>query len=245
MASKSPEAGEEQALDRSYDSRYNGLRLVPGAERTLGQTSKLDVFSQEVVKVHETHDACITLGRRYGFEEEHSRQDTRLAIQLFDLTADLHYLDDEYRDLLFYAGLLHDIGYVEGYWGHHKTAYRLIMKADFPGLTARDRQIVANVARYHRGAKPKLTHTGFAALDPDDREAVRVLGALLRLADGLDRGHASAVESLDAHFDGDRLVVLVDCPLGCGTEVWAGEKKGRFLGQVLGVRVQVRERLGK
>jgi len=197
----------------------------------------------EVGCMEETFDACIALGRRCGFEEEHSRQDARIAVQLFDLTAGLHQLEDECRDLLFCAGLLHDIGYLEGYWGHHKTAYRLIMAAELPGLTARDKLIVANVARYHRGARPKLSHKGFAALDSDDRETVTILGALLRFADGLDRGHASAVQALDAWFDGDRLVVLVDCPLGCGAEVWAGEKKGRFLGQILGVRVQVRERL--
>jgi exopolyphosphatase/guanosine-5'-triphosphate,3'-diphosphate pyrophosphatase len=191
--------------------------------------------------MEEIYDACIALGRRYGFEEEHSRQDARLAAQLFDLTADLHDLEDEYRDLLLCAGLLHDIGYVEGYWGHHKTAYRLIMQADLPGLSDRDKRIVANVARYHRGAKPKLSHKGFAALDPEDREIVMILGALLRLADGLDRSHVDAVQDLDARLDGDRLVVLVDCPLGCGSEVWAGEKKGRFLGQVLNVRVVVRE----
>jgi exopolyphosphatase/guanosine-5'-triphosphate,3'-diphosphate pyrophosphatase len=189
----------------------------------------------------ETYEACLALGRRYGFEEEHCSQDARLAVQLFDLTADLHELEDEYRDLLLYAGLLHDIGYVEGYWGHHKTAYRLIMQADLPWLTDRDKRIVANVARYHRGAKPKLSHKGFAALDPEDREIVMILGALLRLADGLDRGHIDAVQDLDVRLEGDRLVVLVDCPLGCGSEVWAGEKKGRFLGQVLDVRVEVRE----
>ena len=188
-----------------------------------------------------TYSACIALGRRYHFEEEHSSQDARLAVQLFDLTAELHELDDSYRDLLFCAGLLHDIGYVEGYWGHHKTAYRLIMEAELPGLTDREKHIVANVARYHRGAKPKLSHKGFAALDPDDRDVVTVLGALLRLADGLDRGHVSAVENLDIRFDGDRLVVLVDCPFDCGSEIWAGEKKGRFLGKVFDVRVDVRQ----
>lgn len=191
--------------------------------------------------MEETYEACIALGRRYGFEEEHSRQDAWLAVQLFDLTTDLHQLGDECRDLLFCAGLLHDIGYVEGYWGHHKTAYRLIMQADLPGLTKRERRIVANVARYHRGAKPKPAHKAFAALDPDDQEIVSVLGALLRLADGLDRGHVSAVEHLDARLDGERLVVIVDCPLGCGSEIWAGEKKGRFLGKVLDVDVAVRQ----
>jgi exopolyphosphatase/guanosine-5'-triphosphate,3'-diphosphate pyrophosphatase len=193
--------------------------------------------------MEETFAACIALGRSYGFEEGHSRQDARLAVRLFDLTADLHDLDGHYRDLLYCAGLLHDIGYVEGYWGHHKTAYRLIMSANLPGLVEREKRIVANVARYHRGAKPKLSHDGFAALDSDDQKIVTLLGAILRLADGLDRGHTDAVHDLDAWLQDDRLVVLVDCPFGCGAEEWAGEKKGRFLGDLLGVRVEVRQRL--
>ena len=192
--------------------------------------------------MEDTFAACIALGRRLGFEEEHCRQDARLAVKLFDLTAGLHGLEDEYRDLLYCAGLLHDIGYVEGYWGHHKTAYRLIMKAELPGLTERERRIVANVARYHRGARPKKTHKGYAALDPDDREVVTMLGAILRLADGLDRSHMDAVRDLDVRLEGDRLLILTDCPRGCSSEVWAGEKKGRFFGDVFGVRVDVRER---
>ena len=193
--------------------------------------------------MEETFAACIVLGRRLGFEEEHCRQDAELAVKLFDQLTGLHDLDDECRDLLYCAGLLHDIGYVEGYWGHHKTAYRLIMQADLPGLTERERQIVANVARYHRGAKPTRKHAGFAALDPDDREIVTVLGAILRLADGLDRGHTDAVRDLEVWLDGDRLVILLDCPFGCGSEVWAGEKKGQFLGSVFGVHVDVRQRI--
>jgi exopolyphosphatase/guanosine-5'-triphosphate,3'-diphosphate pyrophosphatase len=193
--------------------------------------------------MEETFAACIALGRRLGFEEEHSLQDARLAMQLFDLTAELHGLDDEHRDLLYCAGLLHDIGYVEGYWGHHKTAYQLIMKADLPLLTEREKRIVANIARYHRGAKPKLSHEGFAALEPDDRDIVRMLASILRLVDGLDRTHTDAVRGLDLWLEGDRMVVLVDCPYGCGSEVWAGEKKGRFFGEVFGLRVDVRQRL--
>lgn len=192
--------------------------------------------------MEETFAACIALGRGYGFEEEHSLQDARLAVRLFDLTAGFHGLNDQYRDLLYCAGLLHDIGYVEGYWGHHKTAYRLIMKAQLPGLAERERRIVANVARYHRGARPKLSHKGFSALESGDQEIVTTLGAILRLADGLDRGHTDAVRRLDAWLDDDRLVLLVDCPFGCSSEVWAGEKKGRFFGDLFGVRVEVRQR---
>lgn len=193
--------------------------------------------------MEETFSACIALGRSYGFEEEHSRQDARLAVRLFDLTTDLHCLDEQNRDLLYIAGLLHDIGYVDGYWGHHKTAYKLILKSRLPGLTERERRIVANVARYHRGARPKLSHKGFASLEPEDREIVTMLGAILRLADGLDRSHTDAVHDLDAWLESDRLVVLVDCPFGCSAEEWAGEKKGRFLGDLLDLRLEVRQRL--
>lgn len=193
--------------------------------------------------MEETIAACIDFGRRCGFEEEHSRQDARLALQIFDQTSDLHHLDDECRELLLCAGLLHDVGYVEGYWGHHKTAYKYIMKAEFPGLTERERQIVANVARYHRGAKPRMSHSGFASLNSDDREIVTVLSAILRLADGLDRSHTDAVQELDMWLDDDRLVLLVDCPFGCSAEVWAGEKKGRFFGEVFDLHVEVRQRL--
>ncbi len=210
------------------------VTFVRGALRILDQDLEAECMEDTVA-------ACVALGRYCGFEEEHCRQDARLAVKLFDLTADLHHLDDECRDLLYYAGLLHDIGYVEGYWGHHKTAYRLIMRADLPGLTDREKRIVANVARYHRGARPKLMHEGFAALDPDDREIVIMLGAILRLADGLDRSHTDAVRDLHVWLEGDELLVLVDCPFGCGPEIWAGEKKGRFFGDLFGVQVRVRQ----
>jgi exopolyphosphatase/guanosine-5'-triphosphate,3'-diphosphate pyrophosphatase len=192
-------------------------------------------------------EACIRLGRRYDFEEQHSRQDARLAVALFDLTSDLHHLDEEYRDLLEAAALLHDIGYwLTGYSRHHKSSHQLILEAKWPMLGERETRIMANVARYHRGAKPKPSHSSFAALDPDDQDAVTVLGALLRLADGLDRSHFDAVRALDVWLEDDpqgrdeRLVVSVHCPYGCEAEVWAGEKKGRWLGAVLGMDVVVR-----
>lgn len=190
----------------------------------------------------DTFSACIALGLKYDFEGRHSLQDARLAVLLFDLTSDLHRLDDEYRDLLYCAALLHDIGYIEGYDEHHKTSYKLIVAADLPGLSEREKRIVANVARYHRGAQPKLEHKGFAALDLEDREVVAKLGAILRLADGLDRTHTDAVHGLEAWLDGARLVVLADCPFGCESEIMAGEKKGRWLGDLFGLRVEVRSR---
>lgn len=181
----------------------------------------------------------LALARHYDFEEDHSFQDAKLALLLFEQTYDLHGLTAEYADLLEYAAILHDIGYWYDYEDHHKHAYRMIIKADLPALTAREKAIVANIARYHRSTQPKLKHKGFAALDPDDRDAVRKLGSILRLADGLDRTHTDAVDDLLVEWTGGMLVIWLYPPTGTATEQWAGQKKSRFFQEVFEVSVRV------
>lgn len=181
----------------------------------------------------------LALARHYDFEELHSFQDAKLALLLFDQTYDLHGLTEEYADLLEYAAILHDIGYWYDYENHHKHAYRMIMAAELPALTDREKALVANVARYHRSSRPKLKHKGFAALDPDDREVVLQLGSILRFADGLDRGHCNAVDDLSVEQRGDLLLVQLYPSSGNEVERWAGQKKSRFFQQVFGLEVRV------
>lgn len=181
----------------------------------------------------------LALARRYDFEEGHSLQDARLALLLFEETYDLHGLTEEFADLLEYAAILHDIGYLYDYENHHKHSYRMIMEADLPALTPREKALVANIARYHRNGKPKLSHKGFAALDSDDRDVVCQLGSILRLADGLDRTHSDAVSDLWVEWVGDTMIVWLHPPHGIETELWAGQKKSRFFQEVFEVEVRV------
>ncbi len=182
----------------------------------------------------------IALAERYEYEEEHSWQDARLALRIFDLTRDLHQLSDDHRDLLLYAAILHDIGYWYDYDKHHKHAYKMIRDADIPSLSPREKLIVANIARYHRSARPEMKHKGFAKLNEEDREAVRMLGAVLRFADGLDRTHTNAVRALDCEMLSDSLIFTVYPSYGNDTERWAGQKKGRFFEEVFDVAVRLR-----
>ncbi len=142
------------------------------------------------------------------------------------------------RDLLSYAALLHDIGYVEGYESHHKTAFRLIMAEPIPGLSPHEQTLVAHVARYHRGSLPDpARHPAFAALPVPDREIVEQLGAILRFADGLDRTHTGAVQDLRCELDGDRLIVTLLPGVNDDSERWAGQKKARWFESVFGIKV--------
>ncbi len=126
------------------------------------------------------------------------KQVVRLVEMLFDACQPLHGLGQRERELLTCAALLHDIGLSVGVLSHHKHSQRLILEAALPALTDEERAIVANVARYHRKALPSEKHPPFAELSPRDREVVRHLAALLRVADGLDRAHEDAVEILTA-----------------------------------------------
>jgi len=145
------------------------------------------------------------------------------------------------RDLLSYAAILHDIGYVEGYEQHHKTAFRLILAEPISGLSPHEQTLVAHIARYHRGSIPDpAKHTAFAALTPQDQHLVERLGAILRFADGLDRTHTDAVQDLSCQLEGDRLIVTLLPGVGDEAERWAGQKKARWFEAVFGLRVELR-----
>jgi exopolyphosphatase/guanosine-5'-triphosphate,3'-diphosphate pyrophosphatase len=197
-------------------------------------------------------DSVLAFAKRNNFDEVHSLHDERLALLLFDETArvGLHHMDDvpldgekalTPREVLSCAALLHDIGYVEGYENHHKTAFRLIMGEKIDGLTRHDRSLVALVARYHRGATPDPEkHEAFSALSPEDQRTVSRLGAILRFADGLDRSHTLAVQDLRLSLEGNRLTVALAPGTNDEEERLAGQKKAHWFENQFRVRVELR-----
>ena len=131
----------------------------------------------------------------------HARQVTRLALQLFDATQELHHLDAHARLLLERAAFLHNTGMMIEARRHHKHSYKLIKGAKLPGFTDEERHEIACVARYHRRALPGPSHEEFAALSRSARKRVSALAALLRVADALDYSHDGRVLSLAAESE--------------------------------------------
>jgi exopolyphosphatase/guanosine-5'-triphosphate,3'-diphosphate pyrophosphatase len=140
--------------------------------------------------------SVIELGERCNFVADHARQVARLALQLFDQLQASHGLGARERELLEYAALLHDVGTHISYEKHHKHSYYLIKNGDLRGFEPAEVDIIALVARYHRQSPPSKSHEGFADLSRRARQVVKILGAILRLAEGLDRSHAHAISGL-------------------------------------------------
>ena len=186
-------------------------------------------------------DACIRLGRRYGFDQAHGELVSSFAASLFDDMAAVHRLGERDRLLLRAAAVLHDIGDYVRYDGHHKHSYYLIQHSDIMGLTPAERGVVANVARYHRKSPPDPAHPNFRELDKDARAKVRSLAAILRIADALDREHLGKVKGVKAEVDNAkrRLTLHVSGEEDRELEEWTVRAKSELLQDVFDLEVTI------
>lgn len=177
------------------------------------------------------------LARRCQVPEVHSLHVAGLALRLFDQTRRLHHLGEAERSWLEFAAVLHDIGYLINPRQHHKHAYYLIKNSDIGGLTAEEIEVVANIARYHRRAVPAAKHEGYADLSVKLKRTVRILSALLRVADALDRTHFSAVQTVNVKI-GQTLTIAATVSGDAAMEIWSASQRTDLLEQVFRRRVR-------
>jgi exopolyphosphatase/guanosine-5'-triphosphate,3'-diphosphate pyrophosphatase len=182
------------------------------------------------------------LAERSHYEAPHSKHVQMLALQLFDSIGQRLGCTPDDRRLLADAALLHDIGYHISYEKHNKHSYHLIEHAELLGTTPAEQIIVANVARYHRGAEPKKKHRNYGPLDKSMRDTIKRLSAILRVADGYDRGHAGAVAEIRVRWM-ERALRLTAVPsrpsANLRLELWGASRKSQLLSEVAGVPVEI------
>ena len=146
------------------------------------------------------------------------------------------------RPLLEAAAVLHDVGQLVSYRKRHLHSHELIMHADRLSLSARERPLVAMVAKYHRKETPGRKDAEFAALGDAEQATVRRLAAILRIADGLDRGYTSVVEKAQTRLTDTRLrIALVPRTTGAdlSLECWGAQRRTGLLAKLLGREVVI------
>ncbi len=172
----SGEAGERAGLSRSRVNYW--LRAF--RQRRMG------IFPDEAL--HTTPLTVAELCRRYRVDMAHARHVAELALALFDLTAEVHGLPAERRDLLEKAALLHNVALTTDPARHHTTGRDVILAHPLADLDGQQRQMVAATTFLHRKKfrKKKLEAEVLASLPEAVRHDTLILAALLRMADGLD-----------------------------------------------------------
>ncbi len=174
------------------------------------------------------------VGRRFQYEEAHAQQVASLAEKIFDDIAPYYKLNRHHRMLLSAAALLHDIGYQIAHEAHHKHSLYLIKNSELTGFSETERLIIANVSRYHSRVLPKERHPDFVALNQSDQETVWQLGAILRIADALDRSHDARVGDLHCLREKDMIMIQLRSALNCDKEIAAAELKSDMFEQAFG-----------
>jgi exopolyphosphatase/guanosine-5'-triphosphate,3'-diphosphate pyrophosphatase len=158
----------------------------------------------------------------------HGRQVARLAGRIYEPLAKLYNLDPADQPLLEAAARLQDVGYLINYDQHHKHSYHLILHSGLPGFQPHELELIANVARYHRGSKPKPKHANFQRLSPEDRKRVARLASILRLAGGLDRSHSGQVRDVSVVRGSKGLELWVEAPEIPEVDLWGARRRAKM-----------------
>lgn len=169
----------------------------------------------------------------------HCRHVTSIALALFDRLRELHGLGEEARFHFQIASMLHDIGWMRGRKEHHKAAMEFILGLDKVIPEERERVIIASIARYHRKADPDDSHSYFERLSPEDRETVRKLSAILRVADGLDWTRSSVVRQVECIIGDDTVTILCTTSGDAEAERARAFEKGALFEKTFGKKLDI------
>ncbi len=185
--------------------------------------------------------SVMELVNRYDWHEDHSRHVAWLCMELFDTFSKKLALADADRELLEYAAFMHDIGYFISHRKHHKHSLYIIRYSELMGFKEREIELLANIARYHRRSTPKMRHHFYKMLPEDDRERVKKLAAILRIADGLDRSHFQNVRNLEVEMGEKKTTIYIGTETDCQLEIWGAMRKRTLLEEVLFTNIEIIE----
>ena len=183
--------------------------------------------------------AAKQFARKHDSEPGHAFQVAKIAAMLFHETAFLHGLGAPELRLLIAAAMMHDTGYGVEPMRHHKGARDLILKSELKGFTGPELLIVACVARYHRKAHPAQSHRIYGDLDSRSQLVVNQLASLLRLADGLDRGHDAATRAVRVERTSNAVRFFVTQRRSSSVDIDGAMRKRKLFEEVFRVTVEV------
>jgi CHAD domain-containing protein len=204
-----------------------GKRIERYREKMVGRQSLWRVWRAELPAGPQLRAAAMSRLRVWaGYLDadfSHSQRVALLALLLYDGLKDAGLvkgnalplsLNYDSRTVLQAAALMHDVGKAKGQEKHQKKSYRMIRRLERPlGWSAREMEMAAVVARYHRGALPRPRGKSLQVLELPDRAIAMELAGVLRLANALDAWHGPKSDGggdsprLEVRFE-DRVVVV-------------------------------------
>ncbi len=198
-----------------------------------------DLLSENKKRKRNRLRSVIEFAKSFDVDLKHSEQVKKISLQIFDELQTIHKLTDYHRELLEYAAILHDIGYYISPLKHHKHSYNMIKNSELVGFTNEEIELIANITRYHRKALPDDKHKNFASLSEENKKVVKILSAILRISDGLEKTHAALINDIRSikTKTGEVVLILRYLTHPPDTEIWAAKKRKKVLESVLNIKI--------
>lgn len=214
--------------------RYSPLGLRDGLLAQMAADYGHGVQARRRIE-SERWNALLAAGRHYGADLRFATRVRNLAIQLFTGLKKVHRLPPEYQDWLTAAAMLHEVGSYLNRTGRHRHSYYIISNSEIFGYTARQRRLIAAIARYMGKTRPGPADRALRPLPVQDRELVSKAVVLLRLARALDHGRRGAVNGVRVEVkDGEVTLRLKTKRGGADLELWALAKERAYFRSVFG-----------
>jgi len=100
--------------------------------------------------------------------------------------------------------------------------------------------LIANVARYHRGAVPKRKHANFRQLSARDQNRVRQMAAILRVAGGLDRSNTGQVTDVAVKVGKKHTITLMlTAAQDPEVDIWGARKRSELFENVFDAELTI------
>ncbi len=188
-------------------------------------------------------DSVMHLSESCNYDRKHCRHVAKLALRIYDQLNETLKLKNECREYLEAAAILHDIGYHISHSQHHRHSQYIILHSELLGFNETEIRIIANVARYHRKSHPKETHKEFSVLNKKNKNVVRKLAAILRLADSFDRTHSQLIADVKVKVNKEKIVFspVIKNNATIDLEKWSFNRRKSLFEEMFGKTAEVVE----
>lgn len=227
--------------------KMTGVEEITLCDASLREGMILDYLEKHSQEVTALPEESINLKHRkaahlvYKYESDWSENChvAYLALEIFDLTQEIHEFGDFERETLEFAALLHDIGQFISFKKHHKNSRYIIERTDPRGFTDEEILLIKHLVRYHCKAKPSKRHKKFKKLSKRNRRIVKTLSGILRIAVALNKTKNRRVKQISCQISEQKLEIIVRGTDNLEVEIWAARRNCLVLAEALKRQVKI------
>jgi exopolyphosphatase/guanosine-5'-triphosphate,3'-diphosphate pyrophosphatase len=205
-------------------------------------------YAEKKEKIIPTHNftediliAARNIASRYHSNPAHLKNVEYIAMSVFDSIRKIHGLGKRERLLLQIGVILHMCGEYINMNDAAENSYKIVMSTEIIGLSHLEREITANIIRYHHDNFPEYSGM-IGGFDKDTYIKIAKLTAIIRISNAMDKSHKQKFSNLSIALKKNTLIITADTLEDITLEKGLFDKKADFFEDVYGIRPVLKQR---